>query len=72
MSLLCPSSHLTPDINECMQTPDICGLGTCSNNDNGMFYECTCQDGATTIGNSSDGTLMCVGRWTFCSATACT
>ena len=50
-----------PDINECMQTPGICGLGTCSNNDNGMFYECTCQNGTLITGTNTDGTLTCIG-----------
>ena len=56
------------DTNECMVNPDICGLGDCTNNADGTFYECNCQAGATTIGTSSDGTLTCVGR---CISTSC-
>ena len=48
------------DINECTQNPDICGLGTCSNNDDGTFYECNCQDGAMITGLNNN--LTCVGR----------
>ena len=47
------------DINECSEDPDVCGLGTCSNED-GAFYECICQDGATATG--SGGSLTCTGR----------
>ena len=48
------------DINECEEDLDICGLGTCSNNDDGAFYECECQDGAMITGSS--GNLTCVGK----------
>ena len=48
------------DMNECEEDLDICGLGTCSNNDDGMYYECDCQDGAMTTG--SGGNLRCVGK----------
>ena len=51
---------LSLDINECEEDLDICGLGTCSNNDDGTFYECECQDGAMTTG--SGGNLTCVGK----------
>ena len=53
-------TYIFKDINECEEDLDICGLGTCSNNDDGTFYECECQDGAMTTG--SDGNLMCVGK----------
>ena len=49
------------DIDECSETPGICGLGTCANNDDGTFYECNCQNGAMTTGQNSLGTLTCVG-----------
>ena len=48
------------DTNECLVNPDICGLGTCTNNDDGTFYQCNCQDGAEPSG--ADATLTCVGR----------
>ena len=51
------------DINECTQNLDICGLGTCSNNGDGMFYECTCQDGTMATGINSAGNLTCVGKY---------
>ena len=54
--------HFYPDINECTQNPEICGLGTCANNDDGTFYECICQDGAMTTGTNTNGSLTCVGR----------
>ena len=57
---------VAPDINECTQTPGICGLGTCSNND-GTFYECSCQNGAMISGSNSNGSLTCVGK--YCSTT---
>ena len=60
-SLLTPS-FFKPDINECAQNSDICGLGTCSNNDDGAFYECTCQDGAMITGTNTNGSLTCIGR----------
>ena len=41
--------------------PDICGLGSCTNNDDGTFYQCDCQDGAEPSG--ADATLTCVGRY---------
>ena len=47
------------DIDECEENSDICGLGTCSNNDDGTFYECECQDGAMATG--SGGNLTCTG-----------
>ena len=51
------------DINECSESPDICGLGTCTNNGDGTFYQCDCQDGAMLTGTSSDGSLTCVGEF---------
>ena len=51
------------DINECLRNSTICGLGTCTNNDGGLFYECDCQDGAVTTGSNSDGSLTCVGEF---------
>ena len=48
------------DIDECSVDPDICGLGSCTNNDNGTFYQCVCQDGAETTGAGAN--LTCVGR----------
>ena len=56
------SSLIKLDINECTSMPNICGLGTCSNNINGAFYECSCQNGAMLTGLNSNGTLTCVGR----------
>ena len=53
------------DIDECSENEDICGLGTCSNNDDGTFYECTCQDGAKLNGSNSDNSLTCVGMSQF-------
>ena len=48
------------DVNECL-VPNICGLGTCTNNDDGTFYQCDCQDGAELSGMNSDNTLTCIG-----------
>ena len=50
------------DIDECTMNPGICGLGTCSVTDDGL-YECTCQDGAMTTGVNTDNTLTCVGMF---------
>ena len=50
------------DIDECLRNATICGLGTCTNNDGGSFYECDCRDGAETSGTGN--TLTCVGRST--------
>ena len=54
--------NLFPDVNECTEVPGRCGLGTCSNNENGMFYECICQNGAMISGSNTDGTLTCIGK----------
>ena len=48
------------DINECL-VPNICGLGACTNNDDGTFYQCDCQDGAVVTGMNSDNSLTCIG-----------
>ena len=45
--------------------PDICGLGTCTNNDDGTFYQCDCPDGTMLTGTNSDGSLTCVGMLSF-------
>ena len=50
------------DVNECLQ-PNICGLGTCSNNENGGFYDCNCPPGSQETGSNTDGSLTCVGWW---------
>ena len=55
------SISISLDIDECSETPGICGLGTCTNNDEGTFYECNCQNGAMTTGQNSLGSLTCVG-----------
>ena len=55
-------NYLFSDVNECTQNPNICGLGTCSNNGNGNFYECSCQGGAMLTGTNVDGSLTCIGR----------
>ena len=47
-------------MNECEEDLDICGLGTCSNSDDGTYYECECQDGAMITG--SGGNLTCIGK----------
>ena len=57
VKLIC---YFCPDIDECSDDPDICGLGSCTNNDNGTFYQCVCQDGAETTGAGPN--LTCVGR----------
>ena len=51
------------DIDECALRPNVCGVGTCINNDDGRFYECVCPDGAVRTGSSSDGTLRCFGMF---------
>ena len=50
-------------MNECTEVPGRCGLGTCSNNENGIFYECICQNGAMMSGSNTDGTLTCIGMF---------
>ena len=49
------------DVNECTEMMGRCGLGTCVNDENAMFYDCLCEDGAMRMGESSQGTLTCVG-----------
>ena len=56
---------LWTDTDECTQTPNICGFGTCTNIADGNFYSCACQDGATPTGMSSDESLTCVGRYSY-------
>ena len=48
------------DIDECEEILNICGLGMCSNNADGEYYDCDCQDGSMTTG--SGGNLTCVGK----------
>ena len=48
------------DNNECEEDLDICGLGTCSNIEDGAFYECECQDGVMATG--SGGNVSCIGK----------
>ena len=55
------------DIDECTENDAICELGTCSNNDDGTFYECSCQDGAMTAG--SEDNLTCIGQYILVSIT---
>ena len=53
------------DVDECMEGTSRCGLGTCTNNANGTFYTCSCNDGTISNGGqASDDSLMCVGRLT--------
>ena len=48
---------LLPDINECLQEPDICVNGVCENIQNG--YRCICN-----TGYKADPTgLRCLGEW---------
>ena len=69
--IVCTSLHgvsiigfIPKDFDECSVEPDVCGsLGTCTNNDGGLFYECDCRDGAVTTGSNSDGSLTCVGEF---------
>lgn len=49
------------DINECTETRGICQLGDCIDKEDGVFYECECNDGAMLTGSSIDGTLTCIG-----------
>ena len=53
---------LSTDVNECTEMMGRCGLGTCVNDENAMFYDCLCEDGAMRMGESSQGTLTCVGQ----------
>ena len=56
---VCTTCHLlSSDINEC-ENVNICGFGTCANNDDGTFYQCTCQGGAMTTGSGNG--LTCIG-----------
>ena len=63
-SLLCLSQlcFFLSDRNECTEMMGRCGLGTCVNDENAMFYDCLCEDGAMRMGESSQGTLTCVGQ----------
>ena len=55
--------NLLSDIDECTDTPGICGgTSTCNNQPDGGFYTCTCGAGATlNMGQASMGTLTCEG-----------
>ena len=55
-------TYLYEDIDECLQNSGICGLGTCTNNDDGTFYECECEDNAELTGSNMDGSLTCIGK----------
>ena len=48
------------DIDECSVNSDVCGFGTCTNNPNGEFYMCECEDGAV-LGTNSDNLPTCFG-----------
>ena len=50
------------DTDECTENEDICGLGTCTNNENAMFYECSCPSGSRLSGMNTDNTLTCIGN----------
>ena len=56
------SKYISTDVNECTERVGRCGLGTCVNDENAMFYDCLCEDGAMRMGESSQGTLTCVGQ----------
>ena len=53
---------LSQDIDECMESPGICGVGTCNNLPVGQYYECSCPDGTMMTGSASDNTLTCTGK----------
>ena len=53
---------LQSDTDECSENSAICGLGTCSNNENGNFYDCNCPPGSQETGSNTDGSLTCVGE----------
>ena len=55
-------SFLNSDTDECSETPNICGLGSCVNGENGMFYDCVCPDGSEPSGSNVDATLTCNGN----------
>ena len=66
---LAPSSVLTPDviilltdIDECLQVPEICELGSCTNIGGGGFYTCTCPPGTISSGTNTDNSLRCIGK----------
>ena len=48
------------DVDECSVNSDICGFGTCTNNPNGEFYMCECEDGAV-LGTNSENLPTCFG-----------
>ena len=48
------------DVDECSVSNDVCGFGTCTNNPNGEFYMCECEDGAV-LGTNSDNLPTCFG-----------
>ena len=54
------------DIDECSVNSDVCGFGTCTNNPNGEFYMCECEDGAM-LGTNSDNLPTCLGNRFCCT-----
>ena len=48
------------DVDECSVNSDVCGFGTCTNNPNGEFYMCECEDGAV-LGTNSENLPTCFG-----------
>ena len=59
LQILC---RFPSDIDECTETEGICGLGSCTNNENGMFYDCDCPDG--TVRTGANDALTCSGMLT--------
>ena len=50
------------DIDECLQMPEICELGSCTNIGGGGFYTCTCPPGTISTGTNTDNSLRCIGK----------
>ena len=75
--LLCDTekkSHdISPDVNECETSTDICGGGDnmCTNIDDGGFYECNCADGFVSNEMAASNLLLtCVGMYVCMNTTA--
>ena len=50
------------DIDECLQVPEICELGSCTNIGGGGFYTCACPPGTISTGTNTDNSLRCIGK----------
>ena len=64
-SFKCANSRhhcLFTDIDECLQVPEICELGSCTNIGGGGLYTCACPPGTISTGTNTDNSLRCIGK----------